>query len=173
MKTRSRILAAVTALATATALVPAASAQNLPAPFHEIDIAASIPFQLPGTAPAPAPAPSFAAPTPDSVEGRLLSATDRHLADMGHTVDGQAWDIAAQWAGQALTGQVEFISGVGRGVTHTEIGDGNIYRLTAAEAEERIQWLDREANTSPESLRYGVASARDGDTVYLVEYFLY
>ena len=165
---RTRVTAAVASIATALALMPAAQAQGLPVPPPVVELSSQAPFQL--------AAPAAAAPaawTADSVEGRLLGATERNLTDMGHRADAQAWDIAAQWAGQALAGQVEFLAGVGRGVTHTDIGDGNIYRLTVAEAEARIQWLDREANTSQQSHRFGVASARQGDTVYLVEYFLH
>ncbi|MDR7328865.1 hypothetical protein [Corynebacterium guangdongense] len=182
----TRVTAAVASIATALALMPAAQAQSLPVPTPVAELSAqaqSVPVptpvaelsaQTPFQAVAAAPAPAApAAWTADSVEGRLLSATERNLSDMGHRADPQAWDIAAQWAGQALAGQVEFLAGVGRGVTHTDVGDGNIYRLSVAEAEARIQWLNREANTSQQSYRFGVASARQGDTVYLVEYFLH
>ncbi len=168
---RTRVTAALASVATALALMPAAQAQEQAQPLPVPPAVAELSSQLPAPVEQAAPAP--VAWTADSVEGRLLTATDRNLADMGHRADPQAWDIAAEWASQALSGQVEFLAGVGRGVTHTDIGDGNIYRLSVAEAEARIQWLDREANTSAQSYRYGVASARQGDTVYLVEYFLY
>lgn len=160
LRSRATAVFATLATASAVALSPAAQAQPVPVP-------------APLSAPVAQAQAQPAAPAADSVEGRLLSATDRHLHDMGHRADPQAWDIAAQWAGQALTGQVQFFSGVGRGVTHNDIGTGNVYRFTVAEAEARIQWLDRDANTSPQGQRFGVATARQGDTVYLVEYFLH
>jgi hypothetical protein len=142
-----------------------ASSQQLPA-----DVAGYLPVAAPAQTEPEPEAPVVAA---DGVEGRLLTATDQNLTGMGHYADPVAWDIAAQWAGEAMAGQVEFPGGVGRGNSHLDTGDGNIYRLTVDEAEARIGWLDQPVNVTANGTGFGVASARVGDTVYLVEYFLY
>ncbi len=171
MSITARVSAFLTAAAlavTATFAVPA-GAQTLP----DAPVQAEAGIQQ---APAPVEAepqqdvPAF---TAEGVEGRLLTATGQNLTGMGHYADPVAWEIAAQWAGEAMTGQVEFLGGVGRGNTHLDTGDGNIYRLTVEEAEARIGWLDQPVTESANGTGFGVASARVDDTVYLVEYFLY
>lgn len=103
-----------------------------------------------------------------SLEGR----TNVHLGQSGHTTDAQAIYIAREWAAQAARGEVKFNSNVGRGTTHLDKGDGNIYRLTEQQARDRLRWLDRDANHAPDGKRFGTASSNDGKYVYLVEYFL-
>lgn len=106
------------------------------------------------------------------VADQLRLATENNLTQMGHHLDGEAAEIAALWAQQALDGEVEFYGDVGSGVTHRESGSGNIYRLTGEQAEERLVWLDREANRFPDGYPAGVAVGTDGEYVYLAEYFL-
>lgn len=132
--------------------------------------------------PAPAPAASSSEITQQQegegeaglsvVADQLKLATENNLTQMGHRLDGEAAGIAALWAQQALNGEVEFYGGVGSGVTHREVGSGNIYRLTGEQAEERLVWLDREASYFPDGYPAGVAVSTDGEYVYLAEYFL-
>lgn len=103
-----------------------------------------------------------------SLEGR----TNSHLAQSGHSSDPQAIRIAREWANQAARGEITYHGNVGRGNTHLDKGDGNIYRLTEQQARERLRWLDRDANRSPDGKRFGTASVSDEKHVYLVEYFL-
>lgn len=180
MSITARVSAFLTAAAltvTATFAVPA-GAQTLPdAPQVEASsqqLPADVAGYLPAATPAQAePEPTAPAVTAESVEGRLLAATDQNLTGMGHYADPVAGDIAAQWAGEAMAGQVDFPGGVGRGNSHLDTGDGNIYRLTVEEAEARIGWLDQPVTESAGGTGFGVASAQVGGTVYLVEYFLY
>lgn len=176
--------AVVASLALSASLVPSVAAQSLPAQSAQLavverasselgqmssDLVGPVGITLPATS-APNETSTWDA---DGVEGRLLTATQRHLSDMGHRPDPHAWDIAAEWAGQAARGEVEYRGGVGRGNTHLEEGTGQIYQLTVDEAKQRVVWLDRPANPVDPTHRFGVATHRDGDIVYLVEYFLY
>lgn len=157
-----RILkASVAAALTATLALgaaPAAGAQTLSSPTAlSSQVNVPVPGQvLPG----------------DSVAKRLQAATDRHLADMGHTRNGEAEFIANAWAAQAAAGQVEFKAGSGKGTIFDNRGEGQVYRFTSADAEARIAWLDREANTAGERHGFGTAVIQQGDTVYLAEFFL-
>lgn len=149
-----------TALTAAVALgaAPAAGAQTLSSPTA-LSSQANLPVPgqvLPG----------------DSVAKRLQAATDRHLADMGHTRNGEAELIANAWAAQAVAGQVEFKAGSGKGTIFDNRGEGQVYRFTSADAEARIAWLDREAGASADKYGYGTAVIQQGDTVYLAEFFL-
>lgn len=116
---------------------------------------------------------------PTDIERDLVAASEAQLIKEGHRRDDEAQRIAAEWAGQAVRGEAKFNGNVGRGTTATDRGTGQIYRLNPAQAADRLVWLRRdEANnqvtTNPvkDPKRFGVATARDGDTVYLVEYFL-
>lgn len=172
MSITARVSAFLTAAALAVTATFAAPAGAQTLPDAPVQVEASSQQLL--AAPAPAePEPTTPAVTAEGVEGRLLTATEENLTGMGHYVDPVAGDIAAQWAGEATAGQVEFLGGVGRGNSHLDTGDGNIYRLTAEEAEARIGWLDQPVTESANVTGFGVASARVGDTVYLVEYFLH
>lgn len=114
-----------------------------------------------------------------ATERDLVAASEEQLIKEGHRRDDEAQRIAAEWAAQAARGEVKFNGNVGRGNTATELGTGQIYRLNPTQAAERITWLRRDevnnrVTTNPvkEPKRFGVATARDGETVYLVEYFL-
>ncbi|QYH20031.1 hypothetical protein JKI95_03090 [Corynebacterium aquatimens] len=114
-----------------------------------------------------------------STEQTLLDESEKQLAKEGHRKDPEAQAIAEQWAQQAARGEAKFTGDVGRGVTATDRGTGNIYKLGPQDAQERIGFLTKEevidaVETTPtkEPKRFGVAVARDGDTIYLAEYFL-
>lgn len=106
------------------------------------------------------------------VAGQLTVATESNLTQMGHQLTDEAAAIATLWAQQALTGEAEFYGDVGTGVTHRELGTGNIYRLSGEQARDRLVWLDREANYFSDGCPAGVAVSVDGEYIYLVEYFL-
>lgn len=171
MSITARVSAFLTAaaLAVTATFAVSAGAQTLPDAPVQTEVIGQQPVAPVEVEPEPS-APAF---TAEGVEGRLLAATDQNLTGMGHYADPVAWGIAAQWAGEAMAGQVEFLGGVGRGNSHLETGDGNIYRLSVEEAESRIIWLDQPVTESAGGTGFGVASARVDDTVYLVEYFLY
>lgn len=57
------------------------------------------------------------------------------------------------------------------GLTHNDKGTGSVKKLTVSAAKERINWLNREANRTPEPQRFGVATATDGTYIYVAEYF--
>lgn len=101
-------------------------------------------------------------------------ATVDHLTKQGHHRDAAAEAIAQEWADQAAAGKVTFTGNAGDGVTHLNEGSGNIYRLTAAETTERTAWLNRDVpvTATPQGKAFGVATATDGTTVYVAEYFL-
>lgn len=103
----------------------------------------------------------------------LEEATDRHLRDMGHTPNQEAEAIALAWATEAALGRVEFVSGAGKGTLGADRGEGQIYQLTTEQAQERITWLDREANPATETYGFGTAVLNGTPgTIYLAEFFL-
>lgn len=109
----------------------------------------------------------------------LVEESDKQLTKEGHTKDPEAQAIAEAWAQQAVAGQATFTGDVGRGTTGLDKGKGQIYKLDPQQAADRITFLHRDdvvdaVETAPtkDPKRYGVAAARDGETVYLVEYFL-
>lgn len=101
----------------------------------------------------------------------VRKATAKHLQDMGHTPSTSAYTVAQEWAAQAAAGQATFTGKVGQGITHRKEGTGNINRLTNKEAQDRLKWLDRDANTAKDKKRFGTAVAVKGNYIYLVEYF--
>ena len=114
-----------------------------------------------------------------ATERDLVAASEAQLIKEGHRRDDEAQRIAAEWAAQAARGEAKFNGNVGRGTTATDRGTGQIYRLNPTQAAERLTWLRRDetnnritTNPVKEPKRFGVATARDGETVYLVEYFL-
>lgn len=116
---------------------------------------------------------------PTETERDLIAASEAQLIKEGHRRDDEAQRIAADWAAQAVRGEAKFNGNVGRGTTATDRGTGQIYRLNPTQAADRVTWLRRDevsnrVSTNPvnEPKRFGVATARDGETVYLVEYFL-
>lgn len=154
----SKLSAAALSAALLVGAAPAAGAQTLPSPAA-LSAQANIPLPgqvLPG----------------DSVAKRLQAATDRHLANMGHGKNAEAELIANAWAAQAAAGQVSFAAGAGKGSILGERGEGQVYRLTTAEAQDRIEWLNREANTADATYGFGTAVIQQGGTVYLAEFFL-
>lgn len=99
----------------------------------------------------------------------------------GHVENPEAQRIANDWARQAVAGEATFTGDVGRGTTGLDRGTGNIYRLTPTKALERINYLTSDERfedvgtaKDPNPKRFGVATAlaQDGQTIYLVEYFL-
>ncbi len=153
-------------LAPLASAVPAVDVQGL---FKQSSSSAVPGIKLPGIP--QAPKKQKPAPTPRVAED-VRAATANHLMDMGHSPSREGYSIAREWAAQAAQGKATFSGKVGHGTTHLKEGTGNIYRLTAKEAKDRVVWLDREANKSPETHRFGTAVATDGKYIYLVEYFL-
>ena len=110
-------------------------------------------------------------PTP-AVAGELVTATHDHLIKQGHHDDANAKNIAQEWANQAAAGQVTFEGNAGDGLTHLEEGTGNIYKLTVSEAQDRVNWLNRDVPvTKSDGTGFGVAQSFDGTYVYVAEYF--
>lgn len=172
---------AASSLAAATALglaAPAASAQVM-VPTSSEGRVSMVPFYLPDNVVDAAkklgiPLPEYLV-KPEALKelGNALGArTKAHLAQSGHTSDQRAINIAREWAAQAARGEVKYYDNVGRGKTHLDKGDGNIYRLTQQQVRDRLKWLDRDANRFPDGKRFGTAVSNDGKYVYLVEYFL-
>ena len=92
--------------------------------------------------------------------------------NVGHHDDANAKNIAQEWANQAAAGQVTFEGNAGDGLTHLEEGTGNIYKLTVSEAQDRVNWLNRDVPvTKSDGTGFGVAQSFDGTYVYVAEYF--
>lgn len=115
-----------------------------------------------------------------TVEEQLAAKSREQLIAEGHTPDAEAQRIASDWAREAAAGEVEFTGDVGRGSTATTRGTGNIYKLTPAQAQERLDFLAKEEKVEAVETteratpkRFGVAVQRTGETIYLVEYFLH
>lgn len=108
-----------------------------------------------------------------SQRAALDAATEDHLVNQGHYSDARAEGYAQEWADQAARGEVLFSGTVGRGTTHLAEGNGNIYKLTASEASERVAWLNRDVPVaiSPQAKGFGVATATDGSVIYVAEFF--
>lgn len=117
--------------------------------------------------------PDFIKPQAPAVAGTVADATRAHLKKQGHHYDAKAEEIAKHWAGQAAEGKVTFYDNAGDGITHLDMGSGNVYRLTPKTAQERVDWLNRDVpvNQGP-GKGFGVATSFDGKYIYLVEYFL-
>lgn len=106
-------------------------------------------------------------------ERGLRDATEEHLSEMGHTPHQEAEKIAAAWVIEATLGHVDFVSGAGKGTFGADRGEGQVYRLTEQAAEDRIAWLDREANPATATYDFGTAVLNDTrGNVYLAEFFL-
>lgn len=183
-----RVLALSTAVGVAVAGAPAmgaAVANAAPAnPLEQLSSQAQLPelklpeFKLPAEAVQLSSQfgiqlPDFLAPTSalDTTSGQLKDKTVGHLKQVGHNQDGNATRIAQEWANQGAKGQLNFHSGSQRGLTHNDKGTGSVKKLTLQEAKDRIVWLDRTANKTPDPKNFGVATATDGTYIYIAEYF--
>ena len=119
-----------------------------------------------------------AAPEPEAFEAPQVAAdlqvaTADHLAQAGHHPDETASAIAQEWANQGANGELKYYGDVASGVTHTEEGQGNVYRLSEEQAQERLNWFNRGLEVTPgPEYGYGVATAFDGEFIYIAEYFL-
>lgn len=122
------------------------------------------------TAAAAAEPQAFEAP---QVAADLQVATADHLAQAGHHPDENAAAIAQEWANQGASGELTYYGDVASGMTHTDEGQGNVYRLTEEQAQERLNWFNRGLEVTPgPEYGYGVATAFDGEFIYIAEYFL-
>ena len=131
-------------------------------PAQAYDVAKQFNVQLPAFIKKPTPA----------VANELVGATHAHLLKQGHHADGNAKNIAQEWADQAAAGKVTFHENAGDGLTHLEEGSGNIYKLTESEAKDRVNWLNRDVPvTKTDGTGFGVAQSYDGTYVYVAEYF--
>lgn len=118
-------------------------------------------------------APEAQAPEAPQVAADLRAATVDHLAQAGHHPDENAAAIAQEWANQGANGKLTYYGDVASGVTHTEEGQGNVYRLSEEQAQERLNWFNRGLEVTPgPEYGYGVATAFDGEFIYIAEYFL-
>ncbi|MDK8504104.1 hypothetical protein [Corynebacterium accolens] len=114
-----------------------------------------------------------ATPEAPQVAADLQVATADHLAQAGHHPDENAAAIAQEWANRGANGELTYYGDVASGVTHTEEGQGNVYRLSEAQAQERLNWFNRGLEVIPgPEYGYGVATAFDGEFIYIAEYFL-
>lgn len=150
---------------------------DIEVPKHVVDGAKKVGIPLPERITFPRK-PDNVAVTVDK-EQLLLAEAEKQLLKEGHKKDPEAQAIAAEWANQAVRGEAKFTGDVGRGTTSTERGTGNIYRMTPQQVEERIAYLNRDEVIAPvettpvkDPKRFGVATAKLGETTYLVEYFL-
>lgn len=106
-------------------------------------------------------------------ERALQEATDTHLEDMGHTPNEEAERIALSWVAEAALNRVDFKSDAGKGSLGADRGEGQVYRLAEEDVDDRIAWLDRDANQASTTYGYGTAVINDTNgTVYLAEFFL-
>lgn len=126
--------------------------------------------------------PGSEIPADAPLADKVAAHSREQLVSQGHTEDPEAQRIANDWARQAVAGEATFNGDVGRGVTGLDRGTGNIYRLSPTKALERINYLAKDQRygdirtaKDPNPKRFGVATAlgQDGETIYLVEYFLY
>ncbi|MCS4489977.1 hypothetical protein N7326_04645 [Corynebacterium sp. ES2794-CONJ1] len=177
-----RHIALATSLACVMGLAPQAAAQPAPSSSDLAAIGGSSEFVLPKELldvadqlriPVPAelrPDDTLARTTHE--RAALQSATEKHLAKMGHTPDQRAYSIAAAWADEAARGRVVFHGNAGRGGSHLREGTGNIYRYTPQQARERAKWLKNSPNYYPDGRGFGVATSARRGQVFVVEYFL-
>ncbi|QRJ59443.1 hypothetical protein [Corynebacterium macginleyi] len=118
-------------------------------------------------------APKTQAPELPQVAADLQAATAHHLTQAGHHPDENSAAIAQEWADQGANGELVFYGDAASGVTHTEQGQGNVYRLSAEQAQERLNWFNQGLEVAPgPDYGYGVATTYDGDFIYIAEYFL-
>ncbi len=172
---RRSLVTASLALTITTGLAAPVHAQTLPSgstdtivvPKELLDLADRLNIMIPAQF-RPDETPAQTA----EVRARLKAATEKHLTEMGHKPNDRAAEIAQEWANQAANGQVIFHGNAGDGITHLDKGSGNVYRLTPAQAEEHIAWLDRKPNEFPHGQGFGVATTAKGGYIYLAEYFL-
>ncbi|HCG2961490.1 TPA: hypothetical protein NJT28_000090 [Corynebacterium striatum] len=141
--------------------LPAGSSQ-IELPEQAYDLAKQFNIQLP---------PFIKQPAPE-VAHQLVGATNAHLRKQGHVEDGNARNIAQEWADQGAAGTLTFHGNAGDGRTHLNEGSGNVYRLSIQEAQDRLNWLNRDVPVTPgPSKHFGVATSFDGTNVYVAEYF--
>ncbi|MDY3127407.1 MAG: hypothetical protein SOW59_04660 [Corynebacterium sp.] len=107
-----------------------------------------------------------------AIRAQLQSKTTEHLIAQGHKPNAEAQSIATQWVKDAAAGSISFKDGVGHGAQGKDKGTGNILRLTPAQAQDRVGWLNRATNPHNTPTGFGVATASDGQFVYIAEFFL-
>lgn len=151
---------------------------DIEVPKHIVDGAKRVGITLPDRIRF-APSKAQATQSLPAKQQLLLAESEKQLLKEGHTRDAEAQRIAAEWADQAVRGEAKFTGDVGRGVTATDRGTGNIYRMTPQEVDERLVYLNRDetvaqVETTPvkNPKRFGLATATVGETTYLVEFFL-
>lgn len=107
------------------------------------------------------------------VAAELGAATSTHLEKAGHRKDARAAAIAQEWADQGAAGKLDYKGGVAHGLNHKEEGQGSVHRLTEQEAQDRLNWFNRDVPVNPSPQHgFGVATAYDGTYIYVAEYFL-
>ncbi|MFH0412363.1 hypothetical protein ACG98H_09765 [Corynebacterium sp. L4756] len=111
-------------------------------------------------------------PTLAGTAESLRYKTEGHLEEAGHTKHGGAQATAQKWADEAAAGKVSFEDGVGHGTADANTGTGSILKLDEREAKARINWLDRSGNPHNNPTGFGVATATDGEYIYVAEFFL-
>ena len=107
------------------------------------------------------------------VAGELGAATAAHLEKAGHRKDSHATAIAQEWANQGAAGKLDYKGGVAHGLNHKDEGQGSVHRLTEQQAQERLNWFNRDVPVNAGSQHgFGVATAYDGTYIYVAEFFL-
>lgn len=132
-------------------------------PPQDYDLAAKYGIEL----------PEFLKPASSVIAGKLDDATTDHLKQQGHRFDPNAERVAQDWANQAAADKLTFEGNHAHGQTMLDKGTGTVLRLDKQQAQDRLAWLDRDVNVNehPRKLNFGVASAVDGNYVYVAEYF--
>ena len=107
------------------------------------------------------------------VAGELGAATTAHLEKAGHRKDAHATAIAQEWANQGAAGKLDYKGGVAHGLNHKDEGQGSVHRLTEQQAQDRLNWFNRDVPVNAGSPHgFGVATAYDGTYIYVAEFFL-
>ena len=107
------------------------------------------------------------------VAGQLGAATTAHLEKAGHHKDARAAAIAQEWANQGAAGKLDYKGGVAHGLNHKDEGQGSVHRLTEQQAQDRLNWFNRDVPVNAGSPHgFGVATAYDGTYIYVAEFFL-
>lgn len=107
------------------------------------------------------------------VAGELGAATTAHLEKAGHRKDTHATAIAQEWANQGAAGKLDYKGGVAHGLNHKDEGQGSVHRLTEQQAQDRLNWFNRDVPVNAGSPHgFGVATAYDGTYIYVAEFFL-
>lgn len=106
---------------------------------------------------------------PQTLEQRLLSAAERHIRSVGHTVAPSAREVAQRYADRAARGELQFVAN--QSFILGEGGFGSVSRIPIEGAEEIIDYLNSPKAPALIKVRGGAAVTVGEGVLYLAEYY--